>query len=79
MDNIRSKSHRKVSLSALFKRIAFPALKWMIAFAATYAALSVTLGLPYAREVITTVNIMIVLLVAMIILSASSFSKGGKR
>lgn len=78
MNDIRHKSRRKMSPSAIFKRIAFPALIWMITFAATYAALSVTLGLPYAREVITTVNIVVVVLVAMIILSMTSFSKGGE-
>lgn len=63
-----------------FNNKVYDVLKWIVlialpALAAAYGSLAATWNLPYAAEVVQTINILTVLLGAMIGISTASYNK----
>ena len=67
-----------------FNNKVYDALKWIVlialpALAAAYGSLAATWSLPYAAEVVQTINLLTVTLGAMIGISTASYKKDAEK
>ena len=67
-----------------FNNKVYDALKWIVlialpALAAAYGSLAATWNLPYAAEVVQTINLLTVTLGAMIGISTASYKKDAEK